>query len=140
MATPVLDQVNLVVSDIEAAVAFYRRLGVEIADSPPPWDRHHVSAVAPEGSALDLDIDSDEFAAKWGFEGRGPVLGFRFESREDVDATFAELVAAGYEGRREPHDAFFGARFAIVMDPDGNAVGLMSRIDRSLGGPPPDVT
>jgi hypothetical protein len=27
------------------------------------------------------------------------------------------------------NDAFFGARYAVVLDPDGNAVGLMGPTD-----------
>jgi hypothetical protein len=36
---------------------------------------------------------------------------------------------AGYEGQQPPYDAFTGARYAVVLDPDGNAVGLMGPID-----------
>ena len=39
------------------------------------------------------------------------------------------LTAAGYRGCEPPYDAFFGARYAVVEDPDGNDVGLMSPID-----------
>jgi uncharacterized glyoxalase superfamily protein PhnB len=34
------------------------------------------------------------------------------------------MTAAGYVGHLAPIDAFWGARFAIVDDPDGNVVGL----------------
>ena len=57
------------------------------------------------------------------------VLGFAFPSREAVDATYADLVAAGYKAQQAPFDAFWGARYAVVEDPDGNAVGLMSPVD-----------
>jgi hypothetical protein len=33
---PVLSQLNLVVRDMQAAVAFYRRLGLPIERTPPP--------------------------------------------------------------------------------------------------------
>ena len=36
-----------------------------------------------------------------------------------------------------PFDAFWGARYAIVADPDGNDVGLMSPIDESRRTWPP---
>jgi hypothetical protein len=39
------------------------------------------------------------------------------------------LTAAGYAGPQPPYDAFWGARYAIVQDPDDNDVGLMSPID-----------
>lgn len=36
------------------------------------------------------------------------------------------------------NDAFWGARFAVVADPDGNEVGLMSPIDEERRRWPPD--
>src|SRR3954452_6960363 len=125
---PVPDQVNLVVSDMDAAVAFYRRLGIEIPDRDPAWDPHHRSANVPGG--LDFDLDSNEFAPHWdvgwpGSKGRGGVVvGFRVSTREEVDRLYAEVTGAGYAGQQPPWDAFWGARYAIVEDPDGNAIGL----------------
>jgi catechol 2,3-dioxygenase-like lactoylglutathione lyase family enzyme len=130
---PAFNQFNLVVSDMEASLAFYRRLGVVVRDTDPAWAAHHRSAVMPDG--LDLDFDSVEFARRWdrGWDrpagGGMGVLGFGFASRDDVDAAYADLVGAGYRGQQEPYDAFWGARYAVVEDPDGNAVGLMSPID-----------
>jgi catechol 2,3-dioxygenase-like lactoylglutathione lyase family enzyme len=37
---PVLDQVNLVVSDMETTVAFYRRLGLTIPDTDAAFQTH----------------------------------------------------------------------------------------------------
>lgn len=137
---PVLDQVNVVVRDMDAAVAFYRRLGVEIADTAPQWERHHRSAVLPDG--IDLDIDTCAFAAHWD-EGwpagaSGSVIGFRVERRETVDEIYADLVAHGAVGQQPPWDAFWGARYAVVEDPDGNAVGIMSAMDPKRRSPAPD--
>jgi catechol 2,3-dioxygenase-like lactoylglutathione lyase family enzyme len=141
---PVLDQVNVVVRDMDAAVTFYRRLGLEIADTAPHWDPHHRSAVTARG--VDLDIDSSAFAQRWD-EGRiagttGVVVGFRVEARETVDAIYGDLVAHGAVGRQPPWDAFWGARYAIVEDPDGNPVGIMSAMDptRRTPAPDPDAT
>ena len=52
----VLNQLNLVVRDMEASAAFYRRLGMEIEDSGPD----HRSAA--NAGALDFDLDSRSFA------------------------------------------------------------------------------
>ena len=139
---PVLDQFNLVVADMAAAVAFYRRLGLTIPDADPEWAPHHRTAVMPGG--IDLDFDSVEFATKWdqGWHGSGcmGVLGFRVPSREAVDEIYADLTGAGYKGQQPPYDGFMGARYAVVVDPDGNSVGLMSPIDpaRSTIPSPPD--
>ena len=126
---PHLDQINLVVTDMEATVSFYRRLGLDIPDTDPSFQDHHRSAKLSGG--IDFDIDSVEFARHWdtGWRSGAAVFGFKFASREEVDARYADLTLAGYRGQQEPYDAFWGARYAIVEDPDGNAVGLMSSID-----------
>jgi uncharacterized glyoxalase superfamily protein PhnB len=143
---PVLDQLNLVSADPAASVAFYRRLGVDIADAAI-WHTasgtHHVNGRSGE---VDFELDSTAFAQVWnqGWRGRGDlkgrvVLGFRVVSREAVDEVYADLTAAGYAGLQPPHDAFWGARYAIVEDPDGIAVGLMSPISPDFKSVPPEV-
>ncbi len=140
---PVLDQLNLVVKDMDATVAFYTRLGLTIPDTTPEWQQHHRNAVLPGG--ISLDFDSEAFARVWnrGWQrGTGAgmgVLGFRLPSREAVDQLYAELTGAGYAGQQPPYDAFWGARYAIVSDPDGYAVGLMSPVapDRRTPITPP---
>jgi catechol 2,3-dioxygenase-like lactoylglutathione lyase family enzyme len=141
---PVPDQVNIVTRDMDASLAFYRRLGLEIPDRDPKWDPHHRSA---NSTGMDFDIDSLAYAQEWDHgwpgavaEGRGgggsvvggSVIGFRLASRAEVDRVFADLTAAGYPGQQEPYDAPWGARFAVVEDPDGNAVGLMSPKDPAM--------
>ena len=134
---PVFDQFNLVVGDMEASVAFYRLLGTEVPDVPEEWGPHHRTVSAPGG--LDLDLDSAEFAAKWnpGWRGGMGVLGFKVSSREEVDLRYAALTGAGYRSEQPPHDAFWGSRYAIVEDPDGNPVGLMSPADPAFQSPTP---
>ncbi|MHB1854645.1 MAG: VOC family protein [Acidimicrobiales bacterium] len=130
MADPQIDQVNLVVADMEASVAFYRRLGLSIPDTESAWQGHHRSA---EAAGVDLDLDSEEFARHWnrGWAGGRAVIGFKVESRGRVDEIHAELTGAGYRSQQEPYDAFWGARYAVVEDPDGNPVGIMSPADSS---------
>jgi uncharacterized glyoxalase superfamily protein PhnB len=67
------------------------------------------------------------------------VIGLKLETREAVDAAYAEVTGAGHKGLQPPYDAFWGARYAIVEDPDGIAVGLMSSIDRTRKTAPPEV-
>jgi catechol 2,3-dioxygenase-like lactoylglutathione lyase family enzyme len=129
MQGPVPDQFSLVVTDMDAAVAFYRKLGLAIPDTGPQWQHHHRTAALPGG--IDLDLHSSEFARHWnhGWRGGMGVLGFKVESRERVDEIYADLVAAGYRGQQPPYDALWGARYAVIEDPDGNAVGIMSPAD-----------
>jgi uncharacterized glyoxalase superfamily protein PhnB len=128
-ARPAFSQLNLVVSDMGAALAFYRRLGLSVEASP---DAVHASASLPGG--LLIEWDTAEFAAQWdsgsrGAIGGGIVLGFDLPTRQAVDDMYAELITAGYRGHQRPYDACWGARYAIIDDPDGHAVGLMSPTD-----------
>lgn len=138
-----LDQVNLVVRDVPASRAFYARLGLEFDDGGDTvWAEHHVSVRQGANVPLDVDLDSVPFAGRWneGWPGgSGAILGFKVESRDEVDALVASLVGAGVSVQQQPYDAFWGARYAVVSDPDGNGVGIMSPIDpaRRSDEPPP---
>ena len=45
-----------------------------------------------------------------------------------VDASYARLIEAGFEGEKEPWDAFWGQRYAQVLDPDGVPVDLYAAL------------
>ena len=125
---PVFDGLNLVVRDMDAMVAFYEALGVEIVPTDAKWAANHRNLGTSDG--FDFDLDSLPFAREWNRgwpEGQtGAVIGFRVASRDEVDAVYSKLTSAGYAGQQEPYDAFWGARYAVVADPDGNSVGVMS--------------
>jgi uncharacterized glyoxalase superfamily protein PhnB len=125
---PQLDLIGIAVSDMAAALAFYRLLGIDIpadADTEP-----HVEVTLPGG--LRLAWDSVEtirsFAPDWEPPSGSPRIGlaFRCESPAEVDRTYRGLVDAGYAGSKPPWDAFWGQRYALVHDPDGNGVDLFA--------------
>jgi uncharacterized glyoxalase superfamily protein PhnB len=96
----------------------------------PRFQIHHRAAQVPDGA--DLHFDSTEFAHHWAkgwTTGARVVVGFKVASREEVDAIYSDLTGAGCRGQHEPYDAFWGARYAIIEDPDGNAAGIMSPVD-----------
>jgi|SRR6185312_6776805 len=137
-------QVNLVVRDMQGSLAFYRRLGLDIPGDAV-WESgghaHHASAETDGG--VDLEFDSHQLARAYnrGFAAeRGRVtIGVSLESREAVDALWHALLAEGAHGLQPPFDAFWGARYAIVEDPDGNPVGLTSPVDPARRAPPPEL-
>lgn len=133
---PIAEQFNLVVRDMNEAVAFYRLLGLEIPDTHPAFQDHHRSVSSSGPFALDLD--SVEFASQWdpGWHGGMGLLTFKVASRDRVDEIFTSLMDAGYRSQHPPCDAFWGSRFAVVEDPDGNAVGIMSQVDPDKRGDP----
>jgi catechol 2,3-dioxygenase-like lactoylglutathione lyase family enzyme len=139
----VFNQLNIVATDYTATIDFYRRLGVEIPDSAAsPEGFRHIAI--PFANGISLEIDNAELARFYHAGWRGSpggsrlVIGFLLLSRAEVDQKYKELMEAGYTGRQPPYDAFWGARYAIVADPDGNDVGLMSPIDDERRTWPPD--
>jgi len=139
-----LDQVNLVVRDVEVTRSFYSRLGLDFGEEHDPvWAHHHVGAPHGEHAAIDVDLDSTSFVQKWdaGWPGgTGIVVGFKVDSRPEVDELVATLAAEGVPVQQEPFDAFWGARYAVLSDPDGNGVGIMSPIDPATRSEPPSPT
>jgi catechol 2,3-dioxygenase-like lactoylglutathione lyase family enzyme len=138
---PDLHMLNVVVGDMPASLDFYRRLGVVVPGADDAVGSH-VELRMPGG--LSFELDTAESARLWHAGWRSDpasariVVGFSLPSREAVDERYAELTSAGYLGRQPPFDAFWGARYAIVADPDGNDVGLMSPSDESRRSWPPE--
>jgi len=140
-----LNQINLVAADIKASAEFYRRLGADVPAAASDEMRSPYHVRCGVANDFDFDLDSPRFAQCWNdsWAGRADlagriVLGFAVETRDDVDAVYSEMTAAGYRGLQSPNDAFWGARYAILEDPDGAAVGLMSPVDpQKRYWPPP---
>jgi predicted lactoylglutathione lyase len=109
------------VRDLPAAVAFYQAIG---------W-RRSVQA-SNEAIAFFDTADGvlalfpwDELAADAGVEAagtgfRGVAHAINCESREAVDASVAELVAAGATMVKAPVAAVWGGYSGYVADPDGH--------------------
>jgi len=138
-----LQQVTLVVGSTEASAAFYRELGLAV-----PGDVHEVHAEIPVAAdAVSLELDHADSARLWNASwrsggGTNVIIGLRVPTRDAVDELYAKVTGAGHLGEavQPPFDAFWGGRYAIVADPDGNQVGLMSPIDpdRRAAEWPPD--
>jgi uncharacterized glyoxalase superfamily protein PhnB len=127
---PRLDLVGIVVEDMRASLDFYRLLGLQFQDGAE--DEGHVEVTLEGGVRLAWDsadlirsIDPD-----WQPPTGGPAIGLAFlcGSPEEVDAVYAEIVAAGYPSHKEPWDAFWGQRYAQVRDPDRNVIDLFARL------------
>jgi catechol 2,3-dioxygenase-like lactoylglutathione lyase family enzyme len=129
MTTAKLNAFGLVVQDMAASLAFYRELGLEIpaeAESAP-----HVDVDLGGGVRIMFDPLA---AAKQTEPDMVDAVGFRvalaFEcgSPADVDALHTRLVSLGHRSRKDPWDAFWGQRYACLLDPDGNGVDLYAAL------------
>jgi uncharacterized glyoxalase superfamily protein PhnB len=128
MSTPKLDLIGIVVDDMAETLAFYRQLGIDIpedADTNP-----HVEVVLANG--MRVAWDTVETIKSFDPDYQKPTgsprvaLAFRLDTPEEVDSLYAQLTQAGHHGHKEPWDAFWGQRYALVHDPNGNSIDLFA--------------
>lgn len=137
------DQLNIISADLDATVAFYQRLGLPMGEPARTEDGAPFHASCRPERGASLEADSIPFARYWNqgwasesnLDGR-VLLGVRVDGRSEVDRLYAEVTGAGHRGLQPPADGFWGARYAIVEDPSGIAVGLMSAADDEHRAPP----
>jgi uncharacterized glyoxalase superfamily protein PhnB len=128
---PRIDVIGVVVDDMAASLAFYRHLGLEFPHGAE--SEGHVEATLPGGLRLALDTIEviKSFDAGWTppSGGHRMALAFACDSPAEVDAVYSSLVEAGHAGHTSPWDAFWGQRYATVLDPSGNAVDLFAPLE-----------
>ena len=112
--------------NLESTLAFYELIGLPIDRISGVFAR----ATMPGGTMIEFGTDelTHTYDPSWvqptGLSNN--TINLEVASVESVDSTYAALVEAGHRGHLPPFDAPWQARFAIVIDPDGNPVGLHS--------------
>ena len=145
MADLRFDQVNIVLPDVQGAARFLRALGVEvdpIAAEWAEWAPHH-AGLPTVAERFRVDVDSPAFASHWGGlaeDFAGVVVNLRAEDSVAVDAAFERALALGAKGLRAPYDAFWGARYAVVLGPGPIVVGVMSPADPAARTSGPELS
>ena len=129
LAVAELEAFGITTADLAASLRFYGLLGLEVPDA----GEGHVEADVP--GRLRLMWDTEEVIRQIEPDLPSPVrqrvvLAFRCADPADVDATYRRIIDAGFEGKREPWDAFWGERFAYLRDPDGNTVALFAPLEQ----------
>lgn len=125
---PKLDLIGIAVQDMPKALAFYRALGLEI---PEEMDKEgHVEITLSNGLRLAWDTHEiiKRFDPKWQQPTGSHRMGMAFlcENSQAVDAAFERITHMGYTAHKPPWDAFWGQRYAQILDPDGNVIDLFA--------------
>jgi catechol 2,3-dioxygenase-like lactoylglutathione lyase family enzyme len=126
---PELNAIGIAVSDMAASIHFYRLLGLDVPETP---DEGHVDTFLPNGVRFMLDSEDvlRSFREDWKRE-TGNQIGVALEcgSPAEVDEVYARVTSAGFHGEKEPWDAFWGQRYAMLLDPDGVEVSLYAPLE-----------
>lgn len=132
---PRCNALSIVVSDMARSVEFYRLCGLDLPSDAA--DQPHVESVVEGGFRLMFDTVETVQAFDPGWEppkgGHRMALALQCATPADVDASYQRLVDAGHGGRLPPFDAFWGQRYAVVNDPDGNPVDFYAALSSSDG-------
>ena len=127
MATK-LNLIGLIVKDMATTLDFYRQLGMEISEEMNAED--HVEITLPGGVRFAWDsesmIHSIDPAWKHPMGGHRVAFAFLCDTPEEVDTMYTRLIQNGAPSYRTPFNAFWGQRYAQVLDPDGNVVDLFA--------------
>ena len=95
--------IGIVTRNMSASLAFYRLLGAPV---PERSDESHVDTRLEDGTVLAWDTIDLIRSLDPGYElpsgGHRIALAFDQGTVSAVDATYARLIGAGYEGRTEP--------------------------------------
>jgi catechol 2,3-dioxygenase-like lactoylglutathione lyase family enzyme len=127
-AVPQLNAFGIVASDMAASIRFYRLLGLDVPDTP---SEGHVDTFLPNGVRFMLDSEEviRSFRPDWSREtGNQISIAFECDEPDEVDAVYRRVVEAGFDGEKEPWDAFWGQRYAQLRDPDGVPVDLYAAL------------
>ena len=121
--------VNLYTRDIEAGIRFYRDLlgFVETFRTPTEGTPAHVE-LRLNGFTLGLgtvDAARDVHGVEAAPGSPAMVL---VVWTDDVDQAYKDLLAAGVPSIQPPHDTGNRNRNALLRDPDGNLVEIVSKI------------
>jgi catechol 2,3-dioxygenase-like lactoylglutathione lyase family enzyme len=128
---PALNAIGIAVADMAASISFYRLLGLDVPETP---DEGHVDAFLPNGIRFMLDSEDvlRSFDKDW-TRRTGNQIGIALECDGplEVDEIYGRVTGAGFHGEKEPWDAFWGQRYAVLHDPDGVEVSLYAALETS---------
>jgi catechol 2,3-dioxygenase-like lactoylglutathione lyase family enzyme len=122
-----LDAVGVVSKDIKKSVAFYTLLGFEFPEVPE--GAMHIEAKRQPDAARFMIDDYEMIKDHTGIDTKPSNMSsfaILCDSPADVDATIQKIRDAGYTIAREPWDAMWGQRYAVVIDPDGYGVDVFA--------------
>lgn len=124
-----LNAIGVTSKDIKRTARFYELLGFVFPEFKENED--HLEAITAEGSAR-LMIDSakliTEILGEEPKHGNHSSFAIQYDSPQELNEVAQKVKDAGFELYKEPWDAFWGQRYAIVKDPDGYMVDLYATL------------
>lgn len=122
-----LDAITVTSRDIVTTAKFYSLLGFIFPDFKV--DAKHLEPITVAG---EVRLMIDDRGLMKSITGKEPIppnhssFAIKCESPAAVDEGVRKIRSVGFTVVKEPWDAFWGQRYAIVADPDGYMVDLFA--------------
>ncbi|MEK7511054.1 MAG: VOC family protein [Patescibacteria group bacterium] len=123
-----LDAVGVPSSNLQRSIEFYSLLGFTFHAYT---DQSHIEAVSKTG---EVRLMLDAVSVVVDILGHAPVpanysvFALRYDSPHEVDEITRLAFAAGFTLVKEPWNAVWGQRYAIMKDPDGTLIDLFATL------------
>jgi catechol 2,3-dioxygenase-like lactoylglutathione lyase family enzyme len=132
VTTARIDAIGMVASDLAATIAFYRAPGCDLPDPGAVQLDDHIEC---DLGGVRLMFDTEEVVRSFSddsWSGVGRItLAAQCDCPADVDRLHDQLAAIGRGSQIAPFDAFWGQRYASVLDPDENRLHLYAPLDNA---------
>ncbi|HMQ10458.1 MAG TPA: glyoxalase [Oligoflexia bacterium] len=120
--------IGIVCKDIEQTIKFYEYLGLSFKQigGPDHFETYN-------NKAFKVMLDSEHLIKQlypsWQRQHNQNVsLCFELKEPEKVDQIFSDLIECGGVAIKKPWDAFWGQRYASLLDPNSNQIDLYAAL------------
>lgn len=123
-----LDAIGIVCENIDRSKEFYKHLGLEFESI---GSEDHWEAQTPNGLRIMLDSVKliKQINPQWiKTKNHSLVLCFKQDSPAKLDRIYDLLTQNDFHSVKEPWDAFWGQRYASILDPDENQIDLFAEL------------
>jgi predicted lactoylglutathione lyase len=127
MPTMKLDAVSVTSKDLVKSAKFYALLGFEFPEFVP--EIKHLEPITAEGNVRLMIDDWALIRSMTGIDPAPPThssFAMMCNTPAEVDRCVDRVRAAGFKVVKDPWDAFWDQRYAIVMDPDDYMVDIFA--------------
>jgi catechol 2,3-dioxygenase-like lactoylglutathione lyase family enzyme len=124
-----LNAVGVASSNITKTLEFYKLLGFEFGE---PMDDHYESLATSSSAKLMIDGKETikDIIGEDPKPGNHSQFAIQYNSPQEVNNAASQIQQAGFVVTKEPWDAFWGQRYAVVEDPDGYKVDLYAELEK----------
>lgn len=124
-----ISAIGVTSKDLKKTVKFYETLGFVFPEFKE--DEDHIESTSSK-NGLRLMIDDykivEEIIGEKPKASNHSVFAIEADSPKDVDNMVDKLRENNYIIKKEPWDAFWGQRYAVVQDPDGYLIDIFKNL------------